>query len=91
MAMLDLMAGVYIYTRAIGQTGFDGFTCDVLEQPEVSVTTFSSLIASPMSYNRALLEVNSSASQDVLLSSGILFSVRDTAGGTCLGCVAYAP
>ena len=78
--MIDLMAGLYIYTRAIGQSGFDGFSCDVLEQPDVSVSAFSSLIASTQSYSRSLLESNSSSSNDVVISTGITFSVRDTAG-----------
>ncbi|KAK9842981.1 hypothetical protein WJX74_005274 [Apatococcus lobatus] len=83
MSLVDLMAGEYVYIRSLGQSGFDSFGCDVYEQPEVSVASFSSLMSSPQSLGRTLLESNNTAvgatSQDALLTSGMTFSVRDTA------------
>lgn len=82
MTLIDLMAGEYVYIRSLGQSGFDGFSCDVFEEPEVSVASFAS-ITSP-SQSRSLLEGNTTAvgttSQAALLSSGITFSIRDSAG-----------
>lgn len=85
IALLDLMAGEYVYIRSLGQSGFDAFSCDVFEEPEVSVASFSSLMSSPQSLGRSILESNSTGvnttSQAALLSSGVTVSVRDTAGG----------
>lgn len=82
MTLMDLMAGEYVYIRSLGQSGFDSFSCNVYEEPEVSVASFASITSS--SQSRSLLESNTTAvdttSQAALLSSGITFSIRDSAG-----------